>query len=155
MLRSKGRVPVLRLVAVALCAAVIGAAGARYLVLRDDRIETEQTVSSLTLRTSAVLDVFRKVEATRTEADRTNTLTENERDRVLALAAAVHADLDRTRADTTAAEIGAYTTGAQANNLRACLTGVSQALNQLAVGDGRAVASLQAVDAPCREVGIQ
>ena len=67
----------------------------------------------------------------------------------------MHADLDRTRADTTAAEIGAYRTGAQANNLRACLTGVSQALNQLSVGDGRSIASLQAVEVPCRAVGIQ
>ena len=55
-------------------------------------------------------------------------------------------NLDQTRADTTAAEVGAFTSGAQANNLAACLTGVSQALNQLAVGDGGAISSLQAVD---------
>jgi hypothetical protein len=155
LVRSMGRHQVVRLIAVALCAALLGIAGARYLLLRDERIELEESVSSLTLQTSEVLDVFRAVAATRTEADRANTITEAERDRVLALAAAVHADLDRTRADTTAAEIGAYATGAQANNLRACLTGVSQALNQLAVGDLRAEASLRAVETPCRAVGIQ
>jgi hypothetical protein len=145
----------MRLIVVATCAFVIFAAGARYFILRDDRIRTEDTVTMLTLRTSEALEVFRKVAATRTEADDANTLTAAERDRVLALAETLHADLDRTRADTTAAEIGAYVTGAQANDLRACLTGVSQALNQLAVGDGRSIASLRAVDAPCRAVGIQ
>jgi hypothetical protein len=141
--------------AVALCAVVLIAAGARYFLLRDDRISTERNVETLTRHTTAALAVFRKVSGTRTEADRANTLTRAERDRVLVLAATLHADLDRTHADTTAAGIGAYTTGAQANNLRACLTGVSQALNQLAVGDGRSIASLKAVDAPCRAAGIQ
>ncbi len=141
-------------IAIGLCALVIVAAGARYFLVRDDRIATEQTVTRLTVKTARALAVFRTVSATRTEADHANTLTQAERDRVLALAAALHADLDRTRADTTAAEIGAYTTGAQANNLRACLTGISQALNQLAVGDGRSIASLRAVETPCRAVGI-
>lgn len=145
----------MRLIAVALCAIAIAAAGARYFLLRDDRITTEETVAMLTWRTSEVLDVFREVALTRTETDRENTVTEAERDRVLTLAEAVHADLDRTRADTTAAEIGAFTNGAQANNLRTCLTGVSQALNQLAVGDGRSIASLRAVEAPCRAAGVQ
>jgi hypothetical protein len=143
------------LVAVSLCAIAVIALGARYLLVRDDRIATEQTVTRLTVKTAEALDVFRRVAAKRTDADRANTLTTAERDRVLALAAALHADLDRTHADTTAAEVGAYTSGAQANNLRACLTGVSQALNQLAVGDGRSIASLRAVDTPCRAVGIQ
>jgi hypothetical protein len=144
-----------RWVAVALCAVLIFGAGARYFLLRDDRITTEETVTRLTLRTSEALDVYREVAGTRTEADRANTLTETELNRVLVLAAAVHADLGRTRADTTAAEIGAYSTGVQANNLRACLAGVSQALNQLSVGDGRSIASLRDVEVPCRAVGIQ
>jgi hypothetical protein len=144
-----------RLIAVGLCAFVLVAAGARYFLLRDDRIDAEQSVATLTRRTSEALAVFRKVSGTRIGADRANTITQAERDRVLALAVAVHADLDRTRADTTAAEVGAYVSGAQANNLRLCLVGVSQALNQLAVGDGRSIASLRAVDTPCRAVGIQ
>lgn len=145
----------MRVAVVALCAIALVAVGGRYFLVRDDRIETEQTVTKLTLKTSEALDVYRRVAAKRTDADHANTLTTAERDRVLALAAGLHADLDRTHADTTAAEIGAYTSGVQANNLRACLTGVSQALNQLAVGDGRSIASLRAVDTPCRAVGIQ
>ena len=66
----------------------------------------------------------------------------------------MHTQLDRTRADTTAADVGAFASGAQANNLGACLTGVSRALNQLAVGDTGAIKSLQAVDGPCRAAGI-
>jgi hypothetical protein len=98
-----------RLIAVAVCAVVLLAAGARYFLLRDARITTEQSVASLTRRTSAALAVFRKVSGTRTGADRANTITQTERDRVLALA----------------------------------------------VGDGSAIASLRAVDTPCRAVGIQ
>ncbi len=67
--------------------------------------------------------------------------------------AALHADLDQTRAGTASTSVSAYLTAVQANNLSACLVGVSQALNQLSVGDGRAIASLKAVDAPCRAAG--
>jgi hypothetical protein len=50
-----GRHQLVRLIAIALCAAVIGIAGARYLMLRDDRIETENSVSSLTVRTPGMM----------------------------------------------------------------------------------------------------
>ena len=150
-----GRGKAVRVIAAVVCAAVLVAVGARYFLLRDDRIETEQTVARLTLATSEALDVYRSVLGTRTDADAQNELTTAERDRVRVVAAGLHANLDRALADRTAAEIGAYISGAQANNLRACLVGVSQALNQLAVGDGRSIASLRAVEGPCRAVGIQ
>jgi len=149
-----GRGRAVQLIAIAVCAIAIVGVAARYLWLLDQRNDTEQTVVTLVRRTSAALDLLQAVETTRARADTSNAAVQAERDRIRAAAAALHADLSRTRADTTTAEIGAYVSGAQANNLRLCLTGVSQALNQLAVGDGTSVASLRAVDAPCRAVGV-
>ena len=145
----------MRLVAVALCAIALIGVGVRYLGLRDQRRHMEQTVATLTQRTAAALELLRRVEATRASADQSNAEVRAERDRVRAMAAGVHDDLSRTRADTTTAEVGAYVSGTQANDLRACLTGVSQALNQLAVGDGGAIVSLRTVDQPCRAAGIR
>ena len=68
--------------------------------------------------------------------------------------AALHAGLDQTRADTTTAEVARSRPARRRSNLAACLPRVSQALNQLAVGDGGAISSLQAVDAQCRMAGI-
>jgi hypothetical protein len=138
-----------------LCALALIAVGLRYLMLRDQRRHTERTVATLTHEATGALALLRGVQATRNAADQRNVLSQAELDGVRAAAAALHADLSRTRADTTAAAVGAFTSAAQANQLRTCLTGVSQALNQLAVGDGSALTSLQAVEQPCRAVGIQ
>lgn len=136
------------------CALALLVVGARYFWVRHERQRTEHTVLTLTRETKAALALLHRVTATRSAADAHNVRVQGQRDGVRALAASMHADLDRTRADTTAADVGAFTSGSQANNLAACLTGVSQALNQLAVGDNGAIGSLRAVDAPCRAAGI-
>ena len=108
----------------------------------------------LTRETGDALALLHRVTDRRSSADERNAGLEDQRTGVRALAAAMHANLDRARADTTAADVGAFTSGAQANNLGACLTGVSRALNQLAVGDAGAIKSLQVVDGPCRAAGV-
>lgn len=155
MLQSSGRGRTTVVVVAAVCAVLVIVVAARYVWLREQRRSTEHHVATLTVQLTDALALFREVQSTRSGADEHNATTRAHRDQVRAAAAALHQQLSLTRADTTAAEIGAFTSGAQANNLRACLTGVSQALNQLAVGDRRAVASLRSVDAPCRAVGIQ
>ena len=60
----------------------------------------------------------------------------------------------RSSADERNAGLEDQRTGVRANNLGACLTGVSRALNQLAVGDAGAIKSLQVVDGPCRAAGV-
>jgi hypothetical protein len=152
-MRSPGR-RTRQWIAVALWTLALVAVGARYLSLRTDRQHTEQSVVALTRATTKTLHAVRRLQAEQAAAEAANTLVKAERDRIRAVALGLHADLARAQADTTAAEVGAFTSGAQANNLRACLTGVSQALNQLAVGDMSSIASLQAVDAPCRAVGV-
>jgi hypothetical protein len=149
-----GRGRVLQMVALGLCALLLVAVGARYLVVRNERQDTEQSVLRLTRQATAALALLHRVTDTRATADEHNIALEAQRNDVRALAASMHAELDRTRADTTAAEVGAFTTGVQANNLAACLTGVSRALNQLAVGDTGAIKSLKAVDGPCRAAGV-
>jgi hypothetical protein len=149
-----GRGRALQLIAVGLCALLLIAVGARWFVVRHERQHTEQTILRLTRETTAALALLHRVTDTRAGADAHNIALEAQRNGVRDLAASMHADLDRTRADTTTAEVGAFTSGAQANNLAACLNGVSQALNQLAVGDGGAIKSLKAVDGPCRAAGI-
>jgi Trp operon repressor len=142
------------LVVACLCALALVAVGARYYLVRDQRIDTEQTVAKLKRQTSAALDLLRDVQTVRRRAEASNVMVAADRDRVRAAAALLHADLSQTQAATTAAGIAAYTSGVAANNLRACLTGVSQALNQLAVGDRNSIKSLAAVEAPCRAVGV-
>lgn len=141
-------------VAAALCALALIVVTGRWLWLRHDRREAEHSALVLTREAHDAIALLHRVTDRRAAADEHNVALEGQRDGVRALAAAMHTDLDRTRADTTAADIGAFTSGAQANNLGACLTGVSQALNQLAVGDTGAITSLKAVDGPCRAAGI-
>lgn len=141
-------------IAVALCAVALIVVGARYLWLRNDRQHIEQSVTALTRQATKALHAVQRLQAERAAAEASNTLVKAERDRIRAVAAGLHDSLSQALADTTAAEVGAFTSGAQANNLRACLTGVSQALNQMAVGDKSSIASLQVVDAPCRAVGV-
>lgn len=150
-----GRGRALQLITVVLVALALIGVGVRYFWVRNERQHTEQTVVSLTRQTTAALALLHRVTSTRVTADEHNIALEAQRNSVRALAASMHTDLDRTRADTTTAEVGAFTSGAQANSLSACLTGVSQALNQLAVGDSGALRSLQAVDRPCREAGVE
>ena len=145
----------MQLIAAGFCALALIAVGVRYYRLRDDRMHTERAVVTLTRQTTKALALLHQVTATRVTANDHNTALQGQRDGVRTLATAMHTDLDRARADTTTAEVGAFSSGAQANNLAACLTGVSQALNQLAVGDASAIKSLQSVDAPCRAAGIQ
>ena len=142
------------IVATALCALALVVVTGRWLWLRHDRQDAEHSVLLLTRETGDALALLHRVTDRRAGADERNAGLEGQRDGVRALAAAMHADLDRARADTTAADVGAFASGAQANNLAACLTGVSRALNQLAVGDAGAIKSLQAVDGPCRAAGI-
>jgi hypothetical protein len=149
-----GRGRALQLIAVALCALALIAVGARYFIVRNQRQDTEQNVLRLTRQAGAALALLHRVTDTRVTADEHNLALEAQRNDVRALATSMHDELDRTRADTTTAEVGAFTTGAQANSLADCLTGVSQALNQLAVGDSGAIKSLKAVDGPCRAAGV-
>lgn len=144
----------MQLIAVGLCALLLIAVGARYFDVRNERQHTEQSVLRLTREATAALALLHRVTDTRVTADEHNVALEAQRNDVRALAASMHAELDHTRADTTTAQVGAFTTGVQANNLAACLTGVSQALNQLAVGDSGAIKSLKAVDGPCRAAGV-
>jgi hypothetical protein len=154
MFRSIGRDRAVPIIVAAICIVALTTVGLRYALLRADRRTTESTVVTLTQRTREAVALLRSVTGTRIAADDDNTKVRTERDRVRAIATLLHADLDRARADTTASAIGAFVSGSQANDLSACLTGVSQALNQLSVGDGRSIQSLQKVDGPCRRAGI-
>jgi uncharacterized phage infection (PIP) family protein YhgE len=149
-----GRARAVVFVVAGLCALALIAVAARYFVVRSQRVETEQTVARLKTQTAAAIDLLHEVQAVRSAASATNAAVTADRDRVRAAAALLHADLAQTQAATTAAGIAAYTSGVAANNLRACLTGVSQALNQLAVGDTDSIKSLTAVETPCRAVGV-
>jgi hypothetical protein len=142
------------MVASALCVLALVVVTGRWLWLRHDRRDAEHSVLVLTRETGDALALLHRVTDRRAGADEHNAVLQGQRDGVRALAAAMHTELDRARADTTAADVGAFTSGAQANNLGTCLTGVSRALNQLAVGDTGALGSLQAVDGPCRAAGI-
>ncbi len=153
MLRSIGRDRAVPVIVAAICIVALATVGLRYALLRADRRATEHTVETLTRHTREAVTLLRSVTATRVTADENNARTRAERDRVRAVATLLHADLDRARAETTASAIGAFVSGSQANELSECLTGVSQALNQLSVGDGRSILSLQKVDAPCRRAG--
>jgi hypothetical protein len=154
VLRSTGRQRHWQVGVAVVCAIALVLVGARYFWVRHERRHTEHTVLVLTRETESGLALLHRVTSTRAAADARNATVQAQRDGVRALAAEMHTDLDRTRADTTAAQVGAFTSGSQANNLAACLTGVSQALNQLAVGDSGAIGSLHAVDASCRAAGI-
>ena len=137
-----------------ICIVALATVGLRYVLLRADRRATEHSVETLTDQTRHAVTLLRSVTATRVAADDDNTKVRAERDRVRAVAALLHAELDRAKAETTASAIGAFVSGSQANDLSECLTGVSQALNQLSVGDRRSILSLQKVDGPCRRAGI-
>jgi hypothetical protein len=141
------------MVVAAICIVALATVGLRYVLLRADRRATEHTVATLTQHTRDAVALLRSVTVTRATADGHNATVRSERDRVRAVATLLHADLDRAKAQTTASAIGAFVSGSQANDLSACLTGVSQALNQLSVGDGRSILSLQKVDGPCRRAG--
>jgi hypothetical protein len=139
---------------VGVCALAVVGVGLRYVVLRADRQSTEASAAKLTRRTNEALRLLRAVAGTRDRFDRFNDAVEVERDQVRSAAALLHGELDKARAETTSLGIGAFVSGTQANNITECLTGVSQALNQLSVGDSRAIASLQAVEGPCRTAGM-
>ena len=139
----------------AVCALALLIVGARYVWLHEERRDTEHHVATLTGQLQESLALFREVESTRAGQDTRNTTTETQRNQLRALGATLREELDLTKANQAATEVGAFTEGAQANNLRACLTGVQQALNQLAVGDGREIESLQAVEGSCRAAGIR
>jgi hypothetical protein len=141
------------MIVAAICIVALATVGLRYVLLRADRRATEHTVETLTRHTRDAVALLRSVTVTRSTADEHNAEVRAERDRVRAVATLLHADLDRAKAETTASAIGAFVSGSQANDLSACLTGVSQALNQLSVGDGRSILSLQKVDGPCRRAG--
>jgi hypothetical protein len=127
----------------------------RYAWLHEERRDTEHHVATTTGQLREALALFREVESTRAGQDMRNTASETQRNQLRTMADTLRQQLDLTKANQTAAEVGAFTEGAQANNLRACLTGVQQALNQLAVGDGGEIKSLKAVEGPCRQAGIQ
>jgi hypothetical protein len=149
-----GRHRTIAWIVAALCAVLVLGVVARYVVLRVDRDTTEQSAERLTRATNHALVLLRAVRGTRSQADWYNDALEGERDRIRSAAALLHTELDRARAEITSSAIGAYVSGSQANFVAECLTGVSQALNQLSVGDTRAIRSLQAVEAPCRQAGM-
>jgi hypothetical protein len=137
------------------CALVLLVVGARYVWLHEQRRHTEHHVATMTGQLREALALFEEVESTRAGQDTRNTATETHRNQLRAMAEALRQELDLTKANQTATEIGAFQQGTQANNLRACLTGVQQALNQLAVGDGGEIQSLKAVESSCRQAGLQ
>jgi hypothetical protein len=153
-LSGRRRVLVLAIAAVAVGALLLVGVTARYFLVRADRQRTEQSVEDLTRVTRDALALLRSVSATRGSADTYNAETTAERDGVRAIATVLHAELDKARAEMTSSALGAYVSGAEANFVGECLTGVSQALNQLSVGDGGAIRSLQAVEAQCRRAGM-
>jgi hypothetical protein len=137
------------------CALALLIVGARYVWLHEQRRDTEHHVATLTGQLRESLALFREVESTRAAEDARNTATETRRNQLRTTADSLRQELELTKANQTATEVGAFTEGVQANNLRACLTGVQQALNQLAVGDGGEIKSLKAVEGSCRQAGIQ
>lgn len=149
-----GRHHAIAVALVAICGVALLGVGLRYALLRHDRRSTEHTVAELKDTTRRALRLLHAVAGRRQAADGHNDTARAERDRERSLALGLHAALDRAQAETTSAAVGAFTSGAAANNLAACLTGVSQALNQLSVGDGHALASLAGVDGPCRQAGV-
>ncbi len=62
-------------------------------------------------------------------------------------------DLTNTNASIGATDVGIFYDGIDVATLNGCLTGVIQALDQVAVGQvGSAVSSLEAVATPCQSV---
>lgn len=155
MLRSLGRGRTRVIAVAAVCALALLIVGARYVWLHEQRRDTEHHVAAMTGQLRESLALFREVESTRAGQDTRNTATETQRNQLRAMADALRQELDLTKANEAATQVGAFSQGAQANNLRACLTGVQQALNQLAVGDGGEIKSLKAVEGSCRSAGIQ
>lgn len=148
MLRSWRRTITVLALIVALGAA--GAASLRLANARDDRGHTQslerETASTLASATAQLV----RVEADLAARNERNVLTRRERDDLRALAAGLANEIQRTRRSTMDSNVDAFTAGNRANVLARCLAGVSRALNQLSVGDGGALASLQAVAEPCR-----
>ena len=142
MFRSIGRERAVPVIVAALCIVALATVGLRYVLLRADRRSTEHTVADADRRRHA--RGGRPAPVGDRDAASTPTTTTPRCGRNATGSAPspllLHADLDRARADTTASAIGAFVSGSQANDLSACLTGVSQALNQLSVGDGRSIA---------------
>ena len=105
--------------------------------MRNERQQAEQTVAALRRTVRQARALLEAATATRMTVDTNLDLVRRNDARLRAQATTLHADLEHTVAGTTTTAIGAYLTASQANNLSACLVGVSQALNQLAVGDNR------------------
>ncbi len=143
-----GRGRAVGLIASAILVVALVAAGARYFWARHERQQAELTVAALRRTAREARALLAEVTETRTTVDTNLDLVKLNDAQLRAQAAALHADLDQTKAGTATTSVSAYLTASQANNLSQCLIGVSQALNQLSVGDGRALASLRAVDAP-------
>jgi type II secretory pathway component GspD/PulD (secretin) len=148
-----GRGRAVLLIASAILVVALVAASARYFWVRHERQQAEQTVEELRRTAMRARTLLDEVTATRVTVDANLELVVQNDARLRAQAAQLHADLDRTRAGTASTSISAYLTAVQANSLSQCLVGVSQALNQLSVGDSSAIDSLRAVDAPCRAAG--
>jgi septal ring factor EnvC (AmiA/AmiB activator) len=148
-----GRGRAVGLIAAAVLIVALVAAGARYFWIRHERQNIEQTVAELRRTAQQARTLLDEVTETRRTVDANLDLVAVNEARLRAQAGELHADLEQTRAGTTSAAVGAFLTATQANNLSKCLIGVSQALNQLSVGDNRAIDSLKAVDAPCRLAG--
>jgi hypothetical protein len=142
------------IVVVALCAVAVLAVGGRYVALRQDRVSTESSVDDLTRATNRALRLLREVSYSRDAIDTDNVATRGERDKVRGAALLLHTELDKALAETTSSSVEAFTSGARANDVAACLVGVSQALNQLSVGDPGSIRSLQSVEGPCRAAGM-
>jgi hypothetical protein len=141
-------------IVVVLCAVAVLAIGGRYVALRQDRVSTESSVDDLTRATNRALRLLREVSYSRDAIDADNDAARDEGEKVRGAARLLHTELDKALAETTSSSIEAFSSGARANDVAACLVGVSQALNQLSVGDPGSIRSLQTVEGPCRAAGM-
>jgi len=135
----------------------LGAVGATWLRLTNARDDRDRTESLQRRAVGTLATTTARLSRIRADVASTSELivaTRRERDALQALGKGLADELQRTRRSTSDSNIDAFATGSQANVLARCLAGVSRALNQLSVGDGGALVSLQAVAEPCRAVQV-
>lgn len=92
-----------------------------------------------------------RINAASTEADNADTATT--RDELLSTAESVAGQIQLIQRGRDDTNLAAWFAGGQVTAMRECLAGINQALNQVSVNDGRAVATLAAVRTQCRDVG--
>src|SRR4051812_35464602 len=128
-----GRGRAIGLIASAILVFALVTAGARYFWVRHEREQAEQTVAALRRTAQQARALLDEVTGTRATVDTNLDLVKLNDAKLQAQAAALHTDLERTKAGTATTSVSAFLTASQANSLSECLIGVSQALNQLSV----------------------